>query len=174
MTPKSKNARRHEGAGTSDRGGIPPEVVSCFNALVQGVELLGVQLVESHAKIDPSKMAEAAEGELALRVESPAHTAAFVEEGQRVLYCGTRFRLVLGPNGDSEDEVVAVFAEYSLLYRVPEELECTEEAARLFASRNGVFNAWPFFRELAHSLVSRMGLPPLVLPLYRLPVKPPK
>jgi hypothetical protein len=30
-----------------------------------------------------------------------------------------------------------------------------------------VFNTWPFFREQAHSLTSKMGLPPFTLPLLK-------
>lgn len=37
-----------------------------------------------------------------------------------------------------------------------------------FGALNGVFNAWPYWRELLHSLISRMGLPAFVLPVMRL------
>lgn len=37
-----------------------------------------------------------------------------------------------------------------------------------FANINAVFNAWPFFRELVHSTLGRMGLQPISLPVYRI------
>jgi hypothetical protein len=38
-----------------------------------------------------------------------------------------------------------------------------------FASVNGLYNAWPYLREQMQTLTSRMGIPPLVLPVYRVP-----
>jgi hypothetical protein len=36
-----------------------------------------------------------------------------------------------------------------------------------FANVNGIYNAWPYFRELVQSMASRAGLPPIVLPVFR-------
>ena len=36
-----------------------------------------------------------------------------------------------------------------------------------FANVNARFNAWPYFREIVQSSVARMGLPPVVLPVFR-------
>ena len=38
---------------------------------------------------------------------------------------------------------------------------------KAFAEVNGVYNAWPYFRELLQSTAARMGLPPVVVPVYR-------
>ena len=37
-----------------------------------------------------------------------------------------------------------------------------------FGALNGVFNAWPYWRELLHNLTLRMGLPAFVLPVLRI------
>jgi hypothetical protein len=37
-----------------------------------------------------------------------------------------------------------------------------------FAKINGLFNVWPFFRELVHSTTMRMGIPPMLLPALRI------
>ena len=42
---------------------------------------------------------------------------------------------------------------------------------RAFAETNGVFNAWPYWREFAQSMAARMGIPRLVIPVFRFPVK---
>lgn len=44
-----------------------------------------------------------------------------------------------------------------------------EASLGAFARINGIYNAWPYFREVVQSTVSRMGLPPLVIPVYRVP-----
>lgn len=43
-----------------------------------------------------------------------------------------------------------------------------------FANVNGMFNAWPYARELVHSTVARMGLPPMILPVYRVASETPR
>lgn len=36
-----------------------------------------------------------------------------------------------------------------------------------FANVNGLYNIWPYYRELVQSFSSRMGMPPVILPVYR-------
>jgi hypothetical protein len=43
----------------------------------------------------------------------------------------------------------------------------TEAEAKAFGQYNAAFNAWPYLRELVHSLSLRMGLPPLIVPLLK-------
>ncbi len=165
----------------------PPKAVpsSAYNAVVDLAEVCSVDLLESRMKVRPERYTE---DDLALFVR-PAQFFGCVtdpDEPERRMMCGVRFALYVIPEsvkaklleqphlGAQEKLVkdgglVEVFAEYNLLYKVPPHVECTDEIAMAFAGRNGVFNAWPFFRELAHSLVSRTGLPHLVVPLFRLP-----
>lgn len=168
---------------------LDASAIECFRALVNGVELMDVHLVETKASLSP-KYLFARGGD-----ESPAalyvhmwHTEyrAQLYEGDNVLYCGVRFRMTEDEHPAPNDAeithdqykdvpaVVDVGAEYALLYRVPDGIACTNEGTQLFAAHNAIFNAWPFFRELAHSLVSRMGLPPVIVPLFRLPLTRPK
>lgn len=39
-----------------------------------------------------------------------------------------------------------------------------------FAFVNGTYNAWPYWRELAQGVSQRLGVPPLVVPVFRPPV----
>jgi len=64
-------------------------------------------------------------------------------------------------------------AEYSLIYKVQANLTCSDACAMLFAEKNAVFNAWPFFRELCFSQAGKSGLPHVMLPLFRLPINNP-
>jgi preprotein translocase subunit SecB len=41
------------------------------------------------------------------------------------------------------------------------------EKLKTFADVNGVHNAWPYFRELVQNVASRMGLPPMTVPLLK-------
>ena len=41
-----------------------------------------------------------------------------------------------------------------------------------FAKVNGVYNAWPYLREIVQSTTMRMGIAPLMLPMFRVGPKP--
>ena len=43
-----------------------------------------------------------------------------------------------------------------------------EGALELFAQANGTFNLWPYWREFVQSTSTRMGLPALTVPSYRI------
>ena len=55
-----------------------------------------------------------------------------------------------------------------LRYALPDGFGSTPEERQAFADLNGVFNAWPYFREFVQSATVRMGLPAFVVPVLRL------
>lgn len=65
--------------------------------------------------------------------------------------------------------VFLVHATFEILYRLKPGDEVSEHELQSFAQINAVFNAWPYFREFVHMMMMRMDLPPLVIPVYRLP-----
>jgi hypothetical protein len=48
-----------------------------------------------------------------------------------------------------------------------------EENLKAFAGTNVVFNTWPYWRHFAQDMSSRMGLKPIMIPLFRFPHKSP-
>jgi len=70
---------------------------------------------------------------------------------------------------DSQPPVVTMKVKYALVYSVPSDFKATKAEIRSFADVNGIFNAWPYFREFVQSTSSRMDLPPIILPVYRVP-----
>ena len=60
---------------------------------------------------------------------------------------------------------VAIKAVFVAAYHT--EQEPSEEILKAFLDRNVRLNTWPFFRELAYSSLTRMSLPPLVLPVLK-------
>jgi hypothetical protein len=154
------------------RSAAPSEraALDAFQKLVQSVELLAVNLVSSESRWHASNPNPGTD-QFEIRPHTTQQRVQFDEE-QHVLYCGVKFGIDVVPE-TTKKPFITVTAEYALLYRVPEGTECPPELANAFASRNAVFNAWPFFRELTQSLVSRMGMAPLILALLRLPPGPP-
>lgn len=73
-------------------------------------------------------------------------------------------------SGDDASGVAEVTATLSLRYSVPSEaLKGIEpEEAQAFAETNGVYNAWPYWRELLQNTAGRLGIPGIVAPVFRL------
>lgn len=132
--------------------------------LISAVSLTEVRLVELHAKttIRASDIAE--DMTPVFRHWATAPSAALEE---KVFYVRAHLDLRIG--SESTPQAVVVKIQYELEYELPEGLQVTRSEIQAFARVNGVFNAWPYFRETVQSAMQRMDLPPLVLPVYRVP-----
>lgn len=75
-----------------------------------------------------------------------------------------RANCFVGFVGKDKVDHLRILTEYELKYRLRERFE--DKALEQFASVNGIYNAWPFFREAVHSVMCRMALPPFTLPLF--------
>jgi preprotein translocase subunit SecB len=67
----------------------------------------------------------------------------------------------------SKEPALEAEVEIELRYGYPEGLDLRPDELQPFANLNGVFNAWPYFREFIQNATTRMGLPPFVLPVFR-------
>lgn len=65
--------------------------------------------------------------------------------------------------------MLSIRATFDLRYQLSKIAECSRQDLTQFANVNGVYNAWPYWRELIQSVSVRMGLPPLTLPVFRIP-----
>jgi hypothetical protein len=65
--------------------------------------------------------------------------------------------------------LVRIRAKFELRYRVPSDYPLMRMELAAFARVNGIYNAWPYFREIVQNITGRMGLPSLILPVYRIP-----
>jgi hypothetical protein len=63
--------------------------------------------------------------------------------------------------------VFSIEATFALDYSLESIADLQEGHFRAFALTNGVFNAWPYWREYVQSCASRMGLPNVVIPVFR-------
>jgi hypothetical protein len=91
------------------------------------------------------------------------------EQALRVL---THFDLALrapeGP-GKKARELVRLKAGFALRYHLPAKHDLSPEHLEAFAQVNGAYNAWPYWRELVQSTLARMGLPPVTIPVFKVP-----
>ena len=76
---------------------------------------------------------------------------------------------------DPQNILMNISLEISMLYAIdieeddfnPSKLECFEDILEEFADRNVPINAWPYVREMVSNITTRMGLPPLIMPMYK-------
>jgi len=73
----------------------------------------------------------------------------------------------------SEDEAVYVeiTAEFSVQYVLKKDVteEKLQDALKEFARYNVGYHVWPYWREYVQSTCGRIGIPPIPIPMYRLP-----
>lgn len=73
----------------------------------------------------------------------------------------------LPPFTEEDPPDFVIEAEFALEYEIASETEFADEEIDAFAEMNGTFNAWPYWRELVQSTSARLGVAPLVVPVYR-------
>lgn len=155
-------------------GALPEGVQQALAELSASAQLEGVVLLKTEGAFHPDRMPNSDADSLHLSVLRPEFRFSRGDNDD-IIFCGSRLVAIVtavGAHADRKNAVVEVMGEYLLRYTVPKGKEWPKEALLLFAGRNGVFNAWPFFRELVHSFGARMDMPSLVLPLHRMPLLP--
>jgi len=77
--------------------------------------------------------------------------------------------VVKDKNLTAPESAIRIAAAVEVKYTLPKDMEPpTDEELQSFADSNGVLNAWPYLREAIQDSSSRMGFPPILLPLYRI------
>ncbi len=133
------------------------------NKVIASAKLSGVRLV----RLDTSTSVRTV-GDVENPVLSVEHEATIVEgpgkNGRFAVNANLRCRIA----SEKKQEIYFLLdAVFEVLYRIPGDLDYTEEEMKDFVQLNAVFNAWPYFREILQSILSRMNLPTITLPLFR-------
>lgn len=72
---------------------------------------------------------------------------------------------------DSHEQLVLDGAvELSVLYQLAPDSDVSDQELAAFGQVSVLFTAYPYLREILHSLTGRMGLPPLILDVMRSPL----
>jgi preprotein translocase subunit SecB len=122
------------------------------------VQLQGVRLVETSAKSFIRSPKEAVKIDLFVDTQPPN----LPDDG--MLY----IELTINTMVTTQDKtVLSLMATYELTYLIPKETPVSQQDLNDFARPNAMFNVWPYWREYVQNTITRMNLPPLVLPLFR-------
>jgi len=65
-------------------------------------------------------------------------------------------------------------ASFLLAYKIEDFEGLTQSGFEQFANINGIYNAWPYWREFVQNTIIRMGLPSLSIPVFRIVEQPAK
>jgi preprotein translocase subunit SecB len=148
---------------------VPPESrVALAMAVSARVQIKAITLLSTTARRPPLGAKLPTNLELNIDVESHLDTQK-QEIGVRVS-CA-----VLGRYEEQEDTkpMLEIRADYWLLYSVATAEGLGLDNIKAFGDLNGVYNVWPYWREYVQSTVTRMGMPPLPIPVFRpLDLKP--
>ena len=71
-------------------------------------------------------------------------------------------------NKEAKESFLTVSCEYTVLYSMSEDTEISKEFYEIFTNFVLNMTVWPYFRELISNVISRVNMPPLVLPMKKL------
>lgn len=71
----------------------------------------------------------------------------------------------------SDGPVVMLAATFRLTYTLEGAETFPADAMDHFAELNGIYNAWPYWRELVQTVTGRVGVASVTLPVFRPPVR---
>ena len=164
-TAKPKTKKRKVVRSPSGKTGPlapDPEDLAGMRKLFDVVRILDVNMLESCTRLRAMP-----EGTLRLGTRHSSRGGQSPDKSQ--VYAQVRFTLEGRIEGNEDQEpTILIEAVFQAVYDVPPDTMTNEEALALFAQTNGTFNLWPYWREFVQSMSTRMGLPGLTVPSYRI------
>jgi preprotein translocase subunit SecB len=139
----------------------PMDIAAVTGWIAQHVQIIDVRLVESSSfqRLRVGPFPTNAEQEVQVEI-------GFEEESHRMF---SRFNFILrvrySDAAASDGPAVMISGKYQVTYSVAAYDGVTKKQAAMFCQAQGVTTSWPFWREFANSMTSRMGLPPVTLQL---------
>ena len=137
-----------------------------LSRIVSVIEITSVRLCEAHCRsaVHPSD----AGGAISVKISRKA--AVVKEPGEDgVLRIETIFAMKIHSASDEKKLQAEIRGTFELSYKVPDDKSFSSEELEAFGQVNAVFNAWPYWRELVQASLARMSMPPLAVPVFRLP-----
>jgi preprotein translocase subunit SecB len=129
-------------------------------------DLVDIRLFESS-----SKLVEVVAADVALASDMQVEPTMTVEGD--ALVARVRFRVEI-TRADDDSPVAGVECTYGALYRLPSEHDLPRNELQAFSQSVGLLALYPYAREFTQTVTTRMGLPPLVLPILRQAIPQPE
>ena len=136
--------------------------------LIAAVSLANVRLLEASAKTRV-RMSEITEDMCPQFSHAARVTSDGLKDGLFYVVASLAVNIVSEPD---QKEHASMKVQFELAYRLPSDFTASRSELSAFAKVNGIFNAWPYFREFVQSTSQKMDLPVILLPVYRVPQPP--
>jgi hypothetical protein len=131
------------------------------------VELKDVRLISSKCSLTP----EATVGKKTYNINYSTKFQKDEKNGYLIVI--PEFHFEAFGESKTKEPVIAIDASFVLTYRINNFQGLTQKGFEQFANLNGIYNAWPYWREFVQNTIARMGLSHLSIPVFRI-VEPPK
>jgi len=153
--------------GTKKKMSAPGLDYGLAAAVSDRVAIENVRLISCNCYETPM----AGQGKHGLKINCEARAEADKKKGYVLVF--PSFKLQAFPVGGKKKEAdLLIEATFVLIYKAKNLGGLGEANFDAFGKTNGIYNAWPYWRELVQNTVARMCLPPLTIPVFRL--LPPK
>ncbi|MFH0982240.1 MAG: hypothetical protein V2A79_11955 [Planctomycetota bacterium] len=131
------------------------------------VQIQDVRLVRCNCHIEPGALAPPHPPRFKANFAYEASTQVGPDRTRIAVV--TRFQFsAIREESEKHEPCVGIEASFLVTYAADGLTGLGPEHFSSFGALNGVFNAWPYWRELLHNLTFRMGLPAFVLPVLRI------
>lgn len=90
---------------------------------------------------------------------------SFLQEGSilKIIYS---YKL-MAIDESTNDPAIVISTKYTVRYNLTKDVSISKDFMSVFSELTLGMLLWPYFREMVSNVISRMGLPPLVLPLKK-------
>lgn len=153
MSPDEEQGTSTDEPGVEDR----------YREMLSGLQLKRVTLIETAS----SRNVDVDLGDTAIDVEKRTEFLIKRDNPRDFRFVESLHLKASKDSDGSEDsdtvEIFSLLGSFLLEYLSP--VETDEQMLEMFAQRNLSVHSWPYLREYTQNMITRMGLPPLVLPL---------
>ncbi len=154
-TPRAKKSKAQDQSHLMDLAAI----------VSSRVQIRSLIIAESSAKRAPSAGVGGKDSRVELRTDEIGYA---IDPDEKRIVVTPRFTLEVRKEGQ-EAPTLSIQARFVISYSLDRIDDLKPENVKAFAGTNGVYNAWPYWREFVQNTVARMGLQPLTIPVFRLP-----
>jgi preprotein translocase subunit SecB len=153
---------RGSGTGGRSGGGGVNEVAEKAAQVTSKVQIRSVRLIETTAQCHVQTSVDVPKPEIDMEFDASA-----MEPSGGIFKVIARINTAVRAGG-SDKKAIEIGVAHELIYSIPEDLNPSNEELAAFAETNAIFNVWPYWREYVQSTCQRMGMPSLLLPVFRL------
>lgn len=129
-----------------------------YKEIISSLELKSLFLKEINSEYKEEFLSQA----LILDIKEKT---SFIQDGQNL---NILFKYLLkAKDAEKTGPALSINATYVVQYGMNKDLKVTEDFMKVFHEMTLGMLLWTYFRELTSNMVSRMNLPPLLLPLRK-------